>query len=556
MRNWLWWMVFAELGLIFVGFGLLIPAHMRAIDAAQLELAGLKTRSVIEEGASLTRLGKVGPAQLFLQAAQAENIRGAETLAAALTNLTAAHPELLLFGGADPTLDKVFPPGPAQPRNVSQPLADFVRKPGNLERLIEFLRAERRPVLIELLKTRELTQTLYFPPVASPAGQTLDTMIGITGLLLLEDHLAPPLRDKLVTLILETTRTGNTRRIEEVFLDLYSLSKRLNWSQLSLFVGRIEDFSALAQLARTARTDPARLPALFTAVGLSGQPTEVAGYLAAFHKTGLKDLSFSLASGSGGVEELLRRKLRVYYPFAIRQTVLGYEPFTTYFARVLDWTRSASWATLSLKYVLFLAGGFYLARSCRYWKPPQTSMERLLQVPGVEPARQGLWALLFLLVLVLLSEPFLAQETQQVETPLRPRLPKLSAAVPAAPTPAPAPFMNQWTILSLSLFFVLQALIYLACLLKLSEIRRQDAAPRLKLRLLENEEHLFDAGLYLGFVGTIISLIVMSMGAVKFSLMAGYSSTSFGIIFVSILKIFHVRPLRRKLILESETPTP
>jgi hypothetical protein len=70
---------------------------------------------------------------------------------------------------------------------------------------------------------------------------------------------------------------------------------------------------------------------------------------------------------------------------------------------------------------------------------------------------------------------------------------------------------------------------------------------------LENEEHLFDAGLYLGFVGTIIALILMSIGIVKPSLMAGYSSTSFGIIFVSILKIFHVRPLRRKLILESET---
>jgi hypothetical protein len=177
-------------------------------------------------------------------------------------------------------------------------------------------------------------------------------------------------------------------------------------------------------------------------------------------------------------------------------------------------------------------------------------------VPGLEPARQGLWALFFLLVLVFLSEPFLAQENQQVETPLRLQLPKLGAAVPAVTAKATQPLMNQWTILSLSLFFVLQALIYMACLLKLAEIRRQNAAPRLKLRLLENEEHLFDAGLYLGFVGTIISLIVMSLGAVKFSLMAGYSSTSFGIIFVSILKIFHVRPLRRKLILESEPPTP
>src|SRR5260370_32406684 len=38
---------------------------------------------------------------------------------------------------------------------------------------------------------------------------------------------------------------------------------------------------------------------------------------------------------------------------------------------------------------------------------------------------------------------------------------------------------------------------------------------RIKLRLLENEDHLFDAGLYLGFVGTIISLILVSVGVIK-----------------------------------------
>jgi hypothetical protein len=74
----------------------------------------------------------------------------------------------------------------------------------------------------------------------------------------------------------------------------------------------------------------------------------------------------------------------------------------------------------------------------------------------------------------------------------------------------------------------------------------------MKLKLLENEDHLFDAGLYLGFVGTIISLIIASMGLIKFSLMAAYSSTSFGIIFVVIFKIFHLRPARRKLLLEAE----
>ena len=110
--------------------------------------------------------------------------------------------------------------------------------------------------------------------------------------------------------------------------------------------------------------------------------------------------------------------------------------------------------------------------------------------------------------------------------------------------------------MTLLLFFVLQALIYSACLVKLAEIRRQHVAPRIKLKLLENEDHLFDAGLYLGFVGTIISLILVSLGLIQPSLMAAYSSTSFGIIFVSVFKIFHLRPVRRKLLLEAEASGP
>ena len=117
-------------------------------------------------------------------------------------------------------------------------------------------------------------------------------------------------------------------------------------------------------------------------------------------------------------------------------------------------------------------------------------------------------------------------------------------------------YMNNLSLLTLLLFFVLQSLLYLASLFKLAEIRRQKVSSRIKLRLLENEDHLFDAGLYLGFVGTIISLILVSLGVIKPSLMAAYSSTSFGIIFVSIFKIFHLRPVRRRLVLESEVSSP
>ena len=81
--------------------------------------------------------------------------------------------------------------------------------------------------------------------------------------------------------------------------------------------------------------------------------------------------------------------------------------------------------------------------------------------------------------------------------------------------------MNIPNLLTLLLFFVLQALIYIACLVKLAEIRRQRVPPRVQLKLLENEDHLFDAGLYLGFCGTIVSLILVSMSVIQFSLMAG-----------------------------------
>jgi len=116
--------------------------------------------------------------------------------------------------------------------------------------------------------------------------------------------------------------------------------------------------------------------------------------------------------------------------------------------------------------------------------------------------------------------------------------------------------MNQLSLLTLLLFFVLQGLLYTACLVKLAEIRRQDVPARIKLKLLENEDHLFDAGLYLGFAGTIISLILVSLGVIQPSLMAAYSSTSFGILFVVVFKIFHLRPLRRTLLLIAEAAPP
>jgi hypothetical protein len=207
---------------------------------------------------------------------------------------------------------------------------------------------------------------------------------------------------------------------------------------------------------------------------------------------------------------------------------------------------------LTVKWFFYLAGGYLLAAALHFARPTASALERPLQVRGFHVAREILFALGFLLVVLLLSEPFLAQDSQKVEFPFRLRLPTMGSAVPAGTTGAARSIMNQLSLLTLLLFFVLQGLLYTACLFKLAEIRRLDLPSRIKLMLIENEDHLFDAGLYLGFAGTIISLILVSLGVIQPSLMAAYSSTSFGIIFVSVFKIFHLRPVRRKLLLEAE----
>ena len=110
--------------------------------------------------------------------------------------------------------------------------------------------------------------------------------------------------------------------------------------------------------------------------------------------------------------------------------------------------------------------------------------------------------------------------------------------------------IDQVTILVLLMFFVIQMLVFILCLLKIAEIRRQGIGPDVKLKLLDNEENLFDLGLYVGLGGTVASLILVVLNIVDASLMAAYASTLFGIIFVATLKIGYLRPYRRRLILE------
>lgn len=548
--RWPGFLICAILGLVMLGCGLLMPAYLRAVDASVIQRAGRNGPALLAQGRALADAKKLGASKMLMLAAQTAGIPGWDRLGEAVTNQAGQSPDALAWG-TDARTEKLFGPNARAPEAGTEPFTDFIIHQENRDAALAHLRDSQSSVVLELLRTRSLNSTVLFPPSSSASGQAFDVALLECGLLLDGGHLAAGLSDHIFLLASAANRGGDSQPLEQVLMDFLSLGDRLNWDQLVAFVAQIPDIGTLHQLAGLVRKADDRAPVLFAAVQLSGNPAGVAKYLARYSQTGLDDLGASLHYGAGGVNELLQRGQRLFSSDLEKQ-VTAFNPFGAFFYLTADCSFQKPWLALALKWLCYLVGGFFLAGALHFAQPVVSSLEQPLQVRGFHLFREFLFSLGFLLVVLLLSEPFLARESQKGGLPFRLQLPMAGGAVPVGIAGIKQTIMNPIIILTLLVFFVLQGLLYMACLVKLAEIRRQRVPPRMKLKLLENEDHLFDAGLYLGFVGTIISLIIASMGLVKFSLMAAYSSTSFGIIFVVIFKIFHLRPARRKLLLEAE----
>jgi hypothetical protein len=533
------------LGLLFLGAGLLVPAHLRAVDASVVLSAGRGGDSLLDRGNALVHAGRLGAAQLYVQAAQQAAMPGWDRLGAAVTNQLARNPAAA-FWGNDSRTETVFPTRPAE-----DSFSAFIVRRQNRETALAHLEKSPSIDVQDLLRCRSLDRTMLLPPSSSLAGQAFDAMVAECGLLMEGNHLTVALSGYLDDQARFALRGGGSEGLEQALMDFGSLGEHFNWDQLTAAVALIADPGTLHRLAGQMSVAGDRLPLLFAAVQLSGAPAAVAAYDAKYSQTGLQDVSAALWYGESGVKELTSRGQRFYGASGARW-VAAHSPLGGLYDFAADRSLQNPWLMLAIKWLLYVAAGFCLAAGLHLSRPAAAAAELPLQVRGIHVAREFLFSLGFLLVVVLLSEPFLAQEGQKEGLSLRLHLPMAGGVIPAAVAGSKHTVMNPTILLTLLVFFVLQGLIYVSCLLKLAEIRRQNVPARMKLSLLENEDHLFDAGLYLGFVGTIISLIVASLGLVKFSLMAAYSSTCFGIIFVVIFKIFHLRPARRKLLIEAE----
>ena len=165
------------------------------------------------------------------------------------------------------------------------------------------------------------------------------------------------------------------------------------------------------------------------------------------------------------------------------------------------------------------------------------------------------------LTLMAVSEPILFTQAFSSEYQVAINLPK----VPDDPTKpeqntntmlANADSSNTLSIIFIVIFAAIQGFVYYTCKTKIDDVKDGAGNPKLKLRLLENEDNLFDLGLYIGIAGTALMLAILIIFPDSgLSVSAAYASNIFGILCVAVVKIFHVRQTREALIVEAEMAT-
>jgi len=522
-------------GVAVAGLAWFLPVNLGSVPPALLSAAGRGTPSVSDYGRQLLEREKLGPAALFVVAAKRADDAGAGRLNQTLIEASSRQPDYVPWGGWDPFLDPIFNVNRSTGRTESTPVLTFFITEQARTALRTYLQNSRSLGVQALLRTREISLTTRFVPAKDPGGQPLDAVILLAALLYQGEHLSPPLQRELRTLAETAVGRMDLGALESAYLDLLSLGKRLDWIQLGELLRRTDDLETLREYAHLARIAPDDFALIYAAALFSGSSDLVATYLLSFGKTGLDDLALAAQKGQGAVRLLLDRQVPVnrtrdFALAAVSEIALLHPRFT-----------------LAVKWLAFFLGAFAILKGFDGFLFRTDGAPRLAVTTGVLAA-------LCAAMIILFTEPFLFKAAPASEFAFKLAIPVLATLTDptSLTTVAPTLAMDNPTLLSIGLFALIQLAWFFLCLRKIAEISRSDLAPLIKLRLMENEENLFDGGLYLGIAGTATALVLQVLGVIQPNLLAAYSSNLFGIVCVALIKIRHVRPYKRLLILSGQ----
>ena len=400
-----------------------------------------------------------------------------------------------------------------------------------------------------ILDTKNLMGWRFFKPVDSSSGAPLDAVINSFALMMEENSI---LDELLIDFKFHRNQSlqsvdASFNQIENTYKSILSLLNRYNWGICKAIISNCESLQEIQDLVRMALDSPEDSNTILAASLLIDSVQKLNFYYQLHPKTGMADIEFALSLGTASLNELINTEKPIYRENKAMRSIQFLIPDW-----ILEGMRKATFDSktlgILLKLFLLLISGLAVSHFLLL-----QFRERRISAHSFNLAISAdlAFATFFASLVVLTLEPSILQgESKRPPDIATLDLINLSANSENTMLKSAADPLDKVSIIILILFFLAQIAIYYYGLLRIADIKKQTKDPILKLELLDNEDNLFDAGLYVGLGGTVCSLILLAFGVLNASLITAYASTLFGIIFVAILKIFNVRPLRNSLIME------
>jgi len=526
---------------IFIGWS--IPSRFKSMPLSVLAEAGARSDSLADWAALAFEDENYGLAAILLEASHSLGLSGGESVASGLSAVEASNAVVFRWGAWDPFLDAALSGVPFDAYSTQPGILGVCLSKECRESLGGILENSRDSMVQGLLQSGRLGTYKRLFPVQSVSGRPLEATLLAMGLLIQGERLQPSFSRELRREIQSANASGDVGRLEDAYLNVLSLARALDWGQFKALFEKIDSLETLRRLRYGFHRRPADISIFYAAAIAKDSPSSVLNYLGLYGDDGVEFLKTAGTLGTGAIQLLLDQQL----PLDSGESLEKSSPMDINLTR---FSLGKPKLSLSLKYSLFFFGALFLSwggsRFTEFYREPGSALLGATQKVFISLAS--------VIVLVILSEPHLASGTLTEGYSFKLVMPVLAQVegetiiIETEPTAS----MDPATLLSVSFFFILQVLVFLICLLKVRQIDKEDLDTIIKLKLMENEENLFDSGLYVGIAGTCISLVLQVIGLIEANLLSAYSSNLFGILCVAIVKIRLVRPYKNRLILESQ----